>query len=86
MNDILLVPCSVRSLLLENSFSIAGNDETGKVADLKDRFERLERHEVEVLSFAWEAQAPVWERHHLCHRLSMIRPRASRSSSHRDER
>ena len=31
-------------------------------------------------------KAPVRKRHHLCHRLSMIRPRASRSSSHRDER
>ena len=51
MNDILLVPCSVRSLLLENA-SGAGNEETEKVADLKDEFERLERREVEVLSFA----------------------------------
>ena len=37
-------------------------------------------------SFAWEAKAPVGERQQQCHRLSKIRPRASRSSSHRDER
>ena len=30
----------------------AGNDETENMADLKDEFERLERREVEVLSFA----------------------------------
>ena len=51
MNDIFLVPYSVRSLLLENA-SGAGNEETENVADLKDEFERLERREVEVLSFA----------------------------------
>ena len=73
-------------VLFPGPFSIAGNDETENVADLKDEFEPLERREVEVLRFAGEAKAPVGERHHLCHRLSMIRPRASRSSSHRDER
>ena len=37
-------------------------------------------------SFACEAKALVGERQQQCHRLSKIRPRASRSSSHRDER
>ena len=73
-------------VLFPGAFSIAGNDETENGADLRDKSERLERREVEVLSLAWEAEAPVGERHHPCHRLSKFRPRASRSSSHRDER
>ena len=77
-------------VVFSGAFSIAGDDKTENVGegtcDLKDKFEHLERREVQVSSFAWEADAPGGERQRLCRRLPMTRRRTSRSSSHRDER
>ena len=47
---------------------------------------RMWSHEVKDPSFRWEAKAPGVELQHMRRRLAMTRPRASRSSSHRDER
>ena len=47
---------------------------------------RMWSNEVKDPSFRWEAKAPDVELQHMRRRLAMTRPRASRSSSHRDER
>ena len=74
-------------VVFSGEFSIAGDDKTENVGegtcDLKDKFEHLERGEVQASSFAWEANAPGGERQRLCRRLPMTRRRTSRSSSPR---
>ena len=47
---------------------------------------RMWSHEVKDPSFRWQEKTPGGERQHMRRRLAMTRPRASRSSSHRDER